>query len=102
LAELLLNGHPDERLPNTLSVGFRGIKADDLLYELWDQVAVSAGAACHSEGVTISAVLQAMAVPPEYAMGTLRFSTGRFTSAQEIERAIDAVVAAVSCAETTG
>jgi cysteine desulfurase len=101
LAELLLHGHPDERLPNTLSVGFRGIKADDLLYELWDQVAVSAGAACHSEGVTISAVLQAMAVPPEYAMGTLRFSTGRFTSAQEIERAIDAVVSAVSRAETT-
>lgn len=101
LAELRLNGHPDERLPNTLSVGFRGIKADDLLYELWDQVAVSAGAACHSEGVTISAVLQAMAVPPEYAMGTLRFSTGRFTSAKEIERAIDAVVAAVNRAETT-
>lgn len=90
-----LNGHPNERLPNTLSVSFGGVEVDDLLYELWDDVAASAGAACHSAGVTISAVLQAMQVPLRYAMGTLRFSTGRFTTADEIDRAIEAIVAAV-------
>lgn len=94
LTELRLNGHPGHRLPNTLSVSFRGLPADDLLYELWDEVAASAGAACHSEGVTVSAVLTAMDVPLEYAMGTLRFSTGRPTTAGEIDRAAEAIIAA--------
>ncbi len=95
VADVQLNGHPTDRLPNTLSVGFRDIEADDLLYELWGLVAASAGAACHSEGVTISSVLQAMGVPLEYAMGTLRFSTGRSTTAEEIDRAVDLITAAV-------
>jgi cysteine desulfurase len=95
LDDIRLNGHPTLRLPNTLSVGFAGIDIDDLLYELWDDVASSAGAACHSEGVTISTVLQAMGVPLEYAMCTLRFSTGRPTTADEIDRAIASITAAV-------
>jgi cysteine desulfurase len=97
-----LNGHPSERLPNTLSVSFRGIEVDDLLYELWDEVAASAGAACHSAGVTVSSVLQAMQVPLEYAMGTLRFSTGRFTTADEIDRAIEVIVGAVRRLQPAG
>jgi cysteine desulfurase len=95
LDDILLNGHPTSRLPNTLSVGFAGLDVDDLLYELWDDVASSAGAACHSEGVTISTVLQAMGVPLEYAMCTLRFSTGRPTTVEEIDRAVDSIAAAV-------
>jgi cysteine desulfurase len=97
-----LNGHPSERLPNTLSVSFCGIEVDDLLYELWDDVAASAGAACHSAGVTVSSVLQAMHVPLEYAMGTLRFSTGRFTTADEIDRAVEAIVGAVRRLQPAG
>ena len=92
---LQLNGHPEQRLPNTLSVSFWQVEVDDLLYELWDEVAASAGAACHADGVTVSQVLQAMHVPLPYAMGTLRFSTGRMTTVQEIDRAIEAIVAAV-------
>lgn len=95
LDNVRMNGHPTERLPNTLSVGFYGIQADDLLYELWDDVAASAGAACHTDNVTISTVLEAMQVPMGFAMGTLRFSTGRFTTTEEIERAVDAIVNAV-------
>jgi cysteine desulfurase len=95
LDDIRLNGHPTERLPNTLSVGFAGLDVDDLLYELWDDVASSAGAACHSEGVTISTVLQAMGVPLEYAMCTLRFSTGRPTTAEEIDRAAATITSAV-------
>lgn len=90
-----LNGHPEQRLPNTLSVSFPGVEADDLLVELWDDVAASAGAACHSDGITISPVLQAMQLPTEYAIGTLRFSTGRFTTEDQIELAVGAIVDAV-------
>ncbi|HEY67757.1 MAG TPA: selenide, water dikinase SelD [Thermoflexia bacterium] len=92
---LRLNGHPDERLPNTLSVGFRSIEANTLLAEIGEQVAASAGAACHADQVDVPTVLQAMQVPLEYAMGTVRFSVGRMTTAEEIDRAVEVVAAAV-------
>jgi len=83
-----VNGHPEKRLPNTSSVSFKGLEANAILSELRD-LAASAGSACHSDRVEVSSVLKAMEVPPEYAMGTIRFSVGRFTTAAEIERAID-------------
>jgi cysteine desulfurase len=82
--ELKLNGHLKRRLPNTLSVGFRNIEANKLLAEI-DRVAVSAGAACHSDSVKVSSVLQAMQVDREYAMGTIRFSTGKMTTPEEVK-----------------
>ena len=90
-----LNGHPEKRLPNTLSLGFRGVEANALLSEIAGEVAASAGAACHSEGVSVSAVLAAMKVPTEWAMGTVRFSVGLNTTAEEIDRAIKVVADAV-------
>ena len=81
------NGDPDHCLPNTLSVSFKGVEANTLLDRIGDQVAASAGAACHAEQVEVSAVLQAMAVPLDYAMGTLRLTTGRLTTADEIDEA---------------
>ena len=75
-----LNGHPEERLPNTLSLSFRSIEANVLLAEVGDEIAASAGAACHAGEVNVSAVLEAMQVPAEWAMGTVRFSVGRDTS----------------------
>ena len=85
-----VNGHPEKRLPNTSSIAFRGLEADRILASL-PSVAASAGAACHSDMVEVSHVLAAMNVPEEYAMGTLRFSVGRFTTADEIDRAITEV-----------
>ena len=82
-----VNGHHDERLPNTLSISFRGVQADRVLASL-PTVAASAGAACHSDQVEVSHVLAAMNVPEEYAMGTLRLTVGRFTTENEIDRAI--------------
>ena len=82
-----VNGHRDKRLPNTLSISFRGVEADRVLAAL-PTVAASAGAACHSDRVEVSHVLAAMNVPEEYAMGTLRLTVGRFTTADEIDRAI--------------
>ena len=90
-----LNGHPEKRLPNTLSVSFRGVEANTLLAEIGEEVAASAGAACHADRVDVSAVLTAMAVPVEWAMGTVRFSVGRDTTPEEIDRAAAVVAAAV-------
>jgi cysteine desulfurase len=90
-----LNGHLLKRLPNTLSLSFRGLDAGRILEEIGLDVAASAGAACHSEGVEISHVLAAMAVPEEWASGTLRLSTGRMTVKEEIRRAVRAITDAV-------
>ena len=51
-------------------------------------MAASAGAACHSDQVELSHVLEAMLIPTEYAMGTLRLSVGRYTTEDEIDRAL--------------
>ena len=90
-----LNGHPEKCLPNTLSVSFRGVEANRLLSEIDGQVAASAGAACHADEVNISSVLRAMEVPVTWAMGTVRFSVGRGTTAEEADRAVDIVTKAV-------
>jgi cysteine desulfurase len=91
-----LNGHPDLRLPNTLSLAFEGTAADRILEEIGLEVAASAGAACHSDGVELSHVLKAMQVPLEWAQGTLRFSVGRMTTREEIDRAAAVVTEAVA------
>lgn len=95
LKDIKLNGHPEQRLPNTLSLSFWGVEANILLSEIKEYVAASAGAACHSGGVEISHVLKAMNVPIEWARGTLRFSTGRMTTESEIENATDIISDAV-------
>jgi len=90
-----VNGHPTERLPNTCSIGFRGREADGILAGL-PSVAASAGAACHSDRVELSHVLEAMRVPAEYAMGTLRLTVGRYTTEDEIDRAIAEITGVVA------
>jgi len=92
LQEIRLNGHPEKRLPNTLSLSFRGLEANRILEEIGLDVAASAGAACHADSVEISHVLEAMKVPLEWAKGTLRFTTGRTTTEGEIVEVINAVV----------
>ncbi len=94
-ANLRINGHPEQRLPNTLSVSFKGFRANELLDNLSTDVAASAGAACHADQVQISSVLSAMQVPVEWAKGTLRFSVGRMTTAEQIDRALAAIIHAV-------
>ncbi len=93
LSNIRLSGHPDKRLPNTLSLAFRGIEANTLLSEI-EEVAASPGAACHTDKVDVSHVLEAMKVPLEFAMGTVRFSTGKKTTAEEIDKAVDIVAQA--------
>jgi cysteine desulfurase NifS len=94
IQDVRLNGHPEKRLPNTLSMSFRGIEANTLLSELLE-IAASAGAACHTDKREISSVLKAIKVPEEYAMGTIRFSTGKYTTGDEIEYAVRSIDSAV-------
>lgn len=84
---VVLNGHPTERLPNTLNVGFRGRVGKDVLASI-PSIAASTGSACHAGSVQISPVLAAMGVPLDVAAGAVRFSLGRHTTMSEIEAVI--------------
>jgi cysteine desulfurase len=95
IPQVRVNGHPEKRLPNTLSLAFRNMDATAILEAIGTEVAASAGAACHSGSVEISHVLKAMGVPLEWARGTLRLTTGRMTTADEIDRAARTIVQAV-------
>jgi cysteine desulfurase len=104
LAELLTAGMPEgdtringpadasERLPNTLSIGLRGVSSGALLASLKDKLAASAGAACHSNAASVSAVLRAMDVPHEFGVGTLRLSTGRHTTEEDVRKAAELIL----------
>ena len=95
LTDMRLNGHPMKRLPNTLNLSVKGVDANRILEEIGLEVAASAGAACHSDTIEISHVLEAMKVPREWAKGTLRFSVGRMTTVEEIDKAIEILTRAV-------
>ena len=95
-APLRLNGHPEQRLPNTLSLSFRDLEANRILDEIGPRVAAAAGAACHSDKVEVSQVLKAMAVPLEWAQGTLRLTTGRMTTEADIDTAVQVICEAVN------
>lgn len=97
IPDIKLNGHPEKQLPNTLSVSFPNIEANILLNELSDRgIAASAGAACHTDNIDVSAVLQAIGLEEQYAMGTLRFSTGKYTTREEIKECARIIIDAVS------
>ena len=85
---LILNGHPEERLPNTLNVSFPGVSGAQLLVELGD-VCASTGSACHEGSGEVSPVLRAMGVPEEVAYGAVRFSLGRWTTREELDQVIE-------------
>jgi cysteine desulfurase len=87
---VVLNGHPQHRLPNTLNVAFAGRIGADVLAAL-DGVAASTGSACHADRVDLSPVLAAMGVSPEVGMGAVRLSLGRGTTSEEIDAVIERV-----------
>ena len=81
---VVLNGHPTERLPNTLNVSFLGRDGREILAAM-PEVAASTGSACHSGGTEPSPVLAAMGVPREVGAGAVRLSLGRMTTRAELE-----------------
>ncbi len=90
-----LNGHPIERLPNTVNVNFIGRIGAEVLAKM-PEVAASTGAACHAGSVTLSPVLAAMGVPQKEGMGAVRFSLGRSTAWEELAIVLDHLRATVT------
>ena len=88
--KLVLNGHPETRLPNTLNVSFPGAVGSEVLAEL-DGVCASTGSACHEGSTEISPVFRAMGVAEEVALGAVRFSLGRWTTQEEVDEVVQAV-----------
>ena len=89
-----LNGHPTQRLGNTVNLSFAYVEGEALMLKMKD-VAVSTGSACTSASLEPSHVLAAMDVGEDLAHSSLRFSLGRSTSDQEVDYVIEKVVAAV-------
>ena len=87
---VMLNGHPEKRLPNTLNVSFVGHNGAEILARM-PMIAASTGSACHSGQITLSPVLEAMGVAPEIGLGAIRFSLGRGTTEEEIQAVVDAL-----------
>jgi cysteine desulfurase len=90
-AKVVLNGHPERRLPNTLNASFLGLVGSELLAAI-PQIAASTGSACHEGQVSISPVLAAMRLDPSVARGAVRLSVGRYTTEAEVDRAAELLV----------
>jgi cysteine desulfurase len=86
--QVVLNGHPCHRLPNTLNVSFVGQVGAEVLARL-EGVAASTGSACHAGRVELSPILKALGVAPEVGMGAIRFSLGRGTTPEEVDAVAD-------------
>jgi len=90
--EARLNGHPTERLPGTANISYRGVESESVVLGLdLKGIGVSAGSACTSGNVEPSYVLVAMGVPLEWAMGAVRHSLGRSTTAEDIDYVVESV-----------
>ena len=95
--EVRLNGHPTERVPGTCNVCFRHVESESIVLGLdLKGIGVSAGSACTSGNVEPSYVLVAMGVPVEWAMGAVRHSLGRSTTAQDIDYVIESTAPLVA------
>jgi cysteine desulfurase len=96
--QVTLNGHPTERLPNTLNVCFHDFHGHEILAHI-PELAASTGSACHDGSYALSPVLQAMGVPESIGLGAIRFSLGCGSSLNEVAFVVDRlanVVASVS------
>lgn len=88
---VVLNGHSEQRLPNTLHVSFMGSVGAELLSAV-PGIAASTGSACHTGLIEMSPVLKAMGMSPERGAGAVRFSLGRFTTGAEIDSAARLII----------
>jgi cysteine desulfurase len=93
LGDVVLNGHPTERLPNNLNVSVAEVKARALIPQL-KNVALATGSACTSAKVEPSHVIEALGFGPNRAHSALRISVGRFNTDEQIEMAVDKIIAA--------
>ena len=98
---LALNGHPEQRLPNTVNVSFPQCDGEDLLART-PSVAAATGSACHSGRTEPSAVLTAMGLDAQRALGAVRLSLGYDTTTADVDAAAAALVASTTAAMAGG
>jgi len=94
LDEIARNGDAEHCLPNILNVSFKYVEGESLMMG-FDTIAVSSGSACTSASLEPSYVLKALGVGEDLAHSSIRFSLGRFNTGQEVDYAVEQVVAAV-------
>jgi cysteine desulfurase len=99
--DLQLNGDLEHRLPGSLNMSFPGVTASALI-EACPSVAMSTGSACTSASVEPSYVLRALGLSDDRANASIRLGLGRFTTAAEVDFAVDAIAAAVSRVRKAG
>ncbi len=95
IPQIRVNGHMEQRVPHNLNVSFEFVEGESLLMGIKD-VAVSSGSACTSASLEPSYVLRALGLSDEVAHSSIRFSIGRFTTAEEIDAAAERVATAVA------
>lgn len=89
IPDVRLNGHPQKRLPGNVNFSFKNVSGTALLVLLEEEgIYASAGSACSAGTTSLSHVIKAIQVPKEYAYGTVRFSLGRETTKEEIDKTI--------------
>ena len=86
--EVYLNGDFERRVPHNLNVSFNFVEGESLIMAIKD-VAVSSGSACTSASLEPSYVLRALGRSDELAHSSIRFTVGRFTTAEEIDYTVD-------------
>ena len=96
LDDVVLNGHPEKRIPNNLNVSFLGVENKALVQNLQPELAVSAGSACTTGKVEASHVLQALGGDEDRWHSAVRFGLGKDNTREEIESATDQVIQSVS------
>ncbi|MCM8821570.1 MAG: cysteine desulfurase NifS [Candidatus Omnitrophica bacterium] len=90
IPEIIVNGHPEKRLYNTLNICVKYVEGESMLLHLdFEGICVSSGSACTSGSLEPSHVLLALGIPPEVAHGSLRFSLGRSNTMADIEKTAD-------------
>lgn len=96
LEECYINGNVHHRMPHVTNISFKHVEGEGLMMTFNQNIAVSSGSACTSASLEPSYVLVALGLGDDLAHSSIRFSLGRFTTEEEIDFAVDKLVAGVN------
>lgn len=91
MEEVVLNGHPTQRMPHVTNLSFKHVEGEGLMMTFNEFIAVSSGSACTSASLEPSYVLKALGLGDDLAHSSLRISLGRFTTEEDVNEAIEAI-----------
>jgi len=97
IEDVIVNGHPEKRLPNTTNISFCYIEGEAIILKLASRgIYASTGSACSSDTLEPSHVLMAIGLSPEVGHGSVRFSLGKFNTADDVDRTLEVLPEVVS------